>query len=104
MSSGLVQSWCGRGFSIAHLNELRQDIKDLLPAVEPEAVAVPVPVLSELREVGVEPGRDGHHEGLSWNSTDPGSIRVDGLLGRALVVWPGIPWDCSLEKKNSLVS
>lgn len=80
---------------IAHLNKLWQDVKDLLPAVEPEGVAVPVPVLSELREIGIEPGRDGHHEGLSRNSADPSPIRVDGLVGRAAPMWPSVPWDCS---------
>lgn len=77
----------------AHLNKLRHNVKDLLPTVEPEGIAVPVPVLSELREVGIEPGRDGHHEGLSWNSADPSPIRVDGLVGGAATVWPSVPWD-----------
>lgn len=80
---------------ISHLNKLRQDVKNLLPAVEPEGIAVPVPVLSELREIGIEPGRDGHHEGLSRNRADPSPIRVDGLVGGAASVRPSVPWDCS---------
>lgn len=63
--------------------------QNLLPPIIPQVVAAPEPVLAVTGQVGVEPGRDGHHVGFSLQGVEVGSVRVGGHV--LIPLRPGLP-------------
>ena len=80
------------------LDKVRVDLKGLFPAVVPQSVAIPQPVLGPLRKVGVEPGRDGHHVGLGAERRLPALVFVSShLVGSN---GPSIPVESTIDVAN----
>jgi len=66
------------------LHKVGLQVPHLLPARVPEVVAVPEPVLVVARQVGVEPGRHGHHVRLPVERLEVRSVDVGCHVVRAI--------------------
>lgn len=84
-----------------YLDELGLGVDDLLPAIVPQVVAVPEPVLAG--QVGVKPGRDTHHVGLvAGLGQDVLPGRVDGRIHAVGSVGPHVPGERAIDLLESV--
>lgn len=80
---------------VAYLDHFWLQLDGLLPAVVPEVIASPEPVLRPLRDVGVEPWRDTHHVRLALQDRLPRFVAGCVLILRT--VGPGVPGKGSVD-------
>lgn len=83
------------GTNVHDLDKVRQQVENLLPAVVPQCVGPPEPVLVVLGNVGVEEGRNAHHVRLGPKHAEVCDVGVSGLGPGVVGRTPGIPRDCA---------
>lgn len=79
-----------------YLHQIRLHLDHMLPAIIPQIVPPPQPVLVPLGQVGVEPRRHGHHVRLPAERRDPGLVAGGGHVLRA--DGPGIPAEEAVDE------
>jgi len=86
-----------------NLNKFGLVVDNLVPAVEPQAVATPQPVLVPSRQVGVEPRGSGHHVRLASGLVERKHVRsVDVRVHVLVTPRPCRPVEKAVDNASSL--